>query len=400
MKRSSLWIIILLLVTVFVLSSVIKNERENLSNDVNEPPAEIPEGILVSEIPQNADILFVSMRYVFNNLAFLDEDYEIKRDFLNDPECIDLIYDAEHDVLASPRQLYSLDIETGEVTQLTNVGCDFSSSKPVDPARILTIGACNDTDGDGIVSAKDEINIFLIDLKEKKIECLTCRLDLTSINNPDYSTVNGKILFSAQWKGVFHNYLFTLDLDGNLVQITDDEDYFDFDCSWSEDGTKIVFSRLPSQDYPWLIPSQVWLMDSDGANKMKITDGGSNPSDEEPHGPYPIGIDADPDLSPDNSKIVFSRLKTGKQNEPFGIYELVVIDVETRLETVLDSSYANMIPEWKNQGIVFIRQKGSPDSIMDRKQSIYIYKDNEFTNLEPDPYDIFPIGSNGASWID
>lgn len=180
-------------------------------------------------------------------------------------------------------------------------------------------------------------------------------MDLTSINNPDYSTVNGKILFSAQWKGVVHNYLFTLDLDGNLVQITDDEDYFDFDCSWSEDGTKIVFSRLPSQDYPWIIPSQVWLMDSDGANKVKITDGGPNPSGEEPHGPYPIGIDADPDLSPDNSKIVFSRLKTGMQNEPFGIYELVVIDVETRLETVLDSSYANMIPEWKNQGIVFIR---------------------------------------------
>jgi Tol biopolymer transport system component len=212
--------------------------------------------------------------------------------------------------------------------------------------------------------------------------------------------VNGKILFSAQWKGRCHNYLFTLDLEGNLEQITDDDDYFDFDCSWSEDGSKIVFSRLPTQDFPILIPSQVWLMDADGSNKEKITDGGPNPYNEEPQGNYPIGIDADPDLSPDNSKIVFSRLKTGKENEPFGVYELVIVDVGTREETVLDSNYANMIPEWKHQGIVFIRQVGSPGGAMELKQSAYIYRDDEFTNLEPEPYEVFPIGSNGASWID
>jgi len=67
-------------------------------------------------------------------------------------------------------------------------------------------------------------------------------------------------------------------------------------------------------------------MDANGSNQVRITDGGPNPNNEEPHGPYPIGIDADPDLSPDNKKIVFSRLKTGKQNEPFGVYELVLFD--------------------------------------------------------------------------
>ena len=138
MKRSLLWIIIFL-VAVFVLSSVIRNGKENTPDEEKEPPAEIPDGILVSEIPKHADILFVSMRYVFNNLTFLDENYEIKKDFLNDPKCIAMIYDAEHDVLASPRQLYSLDIETGETTQLTNVGCDFSSSKPIDSARIMML---------------------------------------------------------------------------------------------------------------------------------------------------------------------------------------------------------------------------------------------------------------------
>ena len=387
-------IIVIGILSVFLISGCVREVKK----EPKQPPVEIPKGILVSEIPENADVIFVSIRYVLNDFACLDNTYNVKKNFLNDPECNKKIYNAKSNVLGSPRQLYSLDIETGQVTQLTNVDCDFSSSKPIDSKRIMAIGACSDTDGDGILSTKDKVDIHLINLAEKEIECLTCDLDITSINNPDYSNVNKKILFSAQNNGMFHNYLFTLNLDKNLKQITDDEDYLDFDCSWSEDGTKIVFSRLPKQDSPFVIPSQVWLMDSDGNNKEKITDGGPNPDNEEPHGPYPIGIDADPDLSPDNKKIVFSRLKTGKQNVPFGVYELVTIDVNTKEITISDSDYANMIPEWKSKGIIFIRQIGSTN-VMDIKQSMYIYKDGKFENLEPE-YDIFPIGSNGVSWIE
>lgn len=395
MKTRILWIFLVFIVVLSIFSLIITLNNEEKKN----PPVVLHKGILVSELPENADILFVSMRYILNDLDCLDENYEIKQNFLNDPDCIKKIYNAESNVISSPRQLYALNIETDEVIQLTNIECDFSSVKPIDSTKIMTIGACSDTDGDGILSTNDEVNLFLIHLDKKVVECLTSGLNLTSINNPDYSNVNQKILFSAQNTGVFHNYLFTLDLDNNLEQITNNEDYMDFDCSWSEDGTKIVFSRLPKQDYPWLIPSQIWIMDQDGTNQIKITNGGSNPDNEEPHGPYPIGIDADPDLSPDNTKIVFSRLKTGKENVPFGVYKLIIMDIETGEEMILDSSYANMIPEWKAQGIVFIRQVGSSTSIMDRKQSMYIYKDSKFTDLEPEPYHVFPIGSNGASWI-
>ena len=115
-----------------------------------------------------------------------------------------------------------------------------------------------------------------------------------------------------------------------------------------------------------------------------MTSGGTNPGDEEPHGPYPIGLDADPDLSPDNSQIVFSRLRTGKENEPFGVYDLAILDINSGEITIVDSSYANMVPEWKVGGILIIRQIGSMDNLMERKQSIYLYADGAFKNLEPD----------------
>lgn len=393
MKKTNLIYAILICSLVILALSVGCQSQETQL----QMPTPVPPGILVDQVPEGADLLFVSMRYVLGDPACLTEGYQVKENFLNDPDCMERIYNADLDVLASPRQLYSFDIETGTTVQLTNLECDFSSLKPIDGTRLMAVGVCADSDGDGTISTKDKPEIYLVDLAGKQVDCQTCAFELRAINNPDYSPVNGAFLFSAQWADKFHNYLFTLDLDQNLVQITSSEDYMDFDCSWSEDGTKIVFNRLPAPFFE--IPSQVWLIDAGGSNPVQITTGGPNPDGEAAHGPYPIGIDADPDLSPDNSQIVISRLRTGRENVPFGVYELLVLDIATNQITVLDTSYANMIPEWKEKGIVFIRQIGSSTDVMDRKQSMYIYQDGSFRNLETE-FDTFPIGSNGASWVD
>jgi hypothetical protein len=132
----------------------------------------------------------------------------------------------------------------------------------------------------------------------------------------------------------------------------------------------------------------------------KITDGGPNLYNETPHRGYPIGTDADPDLSPDNKKIVISRLKTGKENAPLGVWELIIVDVDTGKEEVLDSQYANMIPEWKSGGILFIRQKvDNMNDAMDITQGLYIYSGGVFKELEKFPYNVFPVGAYGAHWI-
>lgn len=368
--------------------------------EAKEPPEQLPKGILVNQIPEDVDILFNSIRYVLDDLACLDDDYNLKDSFITDPDCNQKVY-APDGGLASPRQLFTLDLETGKVTQITNIDYFFITGQIIDTTTILALAAAADTNNNGIINENDKTELYLLDLASQKITCLTCDSKLRAINNPDYSLVTGQIVFSAQKDDKFHNYLFTLDLKGGLVQITNDDSFMDFDCSWSEDGTKIVFNRLP---LPMLTkPSQVWLMNSDGTNLVKITDGGPNVNQEENHGPYPIGTDADPDLNPDNSQIVFSRLLTGQGNEPIGIWSLLIIDTETKEIEVLDSRYANMIPEWKSGGIIFIRQQSAPDYMsqpMDVKQSLYLYQNKKLIELEGYPYNVFPLGAFGGSWIE
>ncbi len=366
------------------------------------PPTPIPSGVLIDEIPANMDIVFDSIRYVLNDTACLDEKFEVDPNFINLPGCNALIYDPQDDKLASTRQLFAMDIETGEIVQITNTDCSFTLGQAVDASTLMTLAICSDTDNNGKINENDKPEIYLLYLPNGEMSCLTCEFDLTSINNPDYSPANKKIVFSAQYSAAFHNYLFSIDAQKNLIQLTNQTNFMDFDCSWSEDGTKIVFSRLAE---PWFTtPSQVWMMDSDGTNQEKMTDGGSNPNNEGNHGPYPIGIDADPDLSPDNKKIVLSRLKTGQENVPFGVYELIVVDVYTKEIEVLDSQYANMMPQWKSGGILINRQVGAANSsqmkAMDMKQSLYLYRDGIFEELEGYPFNIFPLGAYGGYWID
>jgi hypothetical protein len=366
------------------------------------PPTTVPEGILIREIPADMDILFDSIRYVLNDRACLDRNYAVGGNFLNIQGCNALIYDPQGGNLASPRQLFAMDLESGGIVQITNTDCFFGLGQVVDAATLMTSAACSDTDGSGTINERDKAELYLLDLTMGDMDCLTCGYALTEINNADYSPINRRIVFSAQHGAAFHNYLFTVDAEKDLVQITREEAYMDFDCAWSEDGTKIIFSRLP---LPWFTrPSQVWWMDSDGSGLEKITDGGPNPGNEEAFGPYPIGIDADPDLSPDHKKAVFSRLKTGKENAPFGIYELVVVDVETKETEVLDSRYANMVPQWKSGGILITRQVGASDPVkinaMNLKQSLYLYNDGVFTELEGYPFNVFPLGAFGGYWIE
>lgn len=262
----------------------------------------------------------------------------------------------------------------------------------------MTNAICADTNQDDKITEKDHNELYLLDLSTETMECLTCGLGLDSVNNPDYSKINEKIVFSAR-KGPdfsFPHHIFTIDSNKNLKQITFDKNYYSFDCAWSEDASKIVFGRM---EPPMLTsPSHIWLMDADGANKKEITGGGMDKNNEGKFGFYPIGVDVDPDLSPDNKKIAFNRLRTGEENKPFGIWEFVIVDVDTKEEELVDAQFTNGIPEWKEGGILFMRQIGG-DNPAKWHHNLYIYKDGKYKKLEKEPYNHFPFGGWGGSWI-
>jgi dipeptidyl aminopeptidase/acylaminoacyl peptidase len=372
------------------------------ANESHPAPTDIPNGILIDRIPADMDVIFDSVRYVLNDGACRDEKNEVAPNFINLPGCNALIYDPRGNGLASPRQLFAMDIESSTVVQITNTHCSFVLGQAVSYTRLMTLAICEDTDNDGIITDQDKGEIYLLDLPSGEMACLTCQHDLKSINNADYSPINRHVVFSAQPGTEFHNYLFSIDADANLVQITNQPDYMDFDCAWSEDGTRIAFSRLPS---PWFEhPSQIWIVNADGTHQVQVTEGGPNPSHEQNHGAYPIGIDADPDFSPDGRMVVFSRLRTGQQNVPFGVYELLVMDLESKAIEILDSHSANMIPQWKSGGILINRQLGGPDTNsinpMELRQGLFRYKDGQFVELERYPYNVFPLGAYGGYWID
>ncbi len=317
--------------------------------DFAQPP--LPGGYLINKMPEDADIIFSSIRYVLHDPICLDKNNRLIKNFLLDGDCGRLIYDPDLEAIASPSQLFTLNLASGEVVQLTNIPCHIISGQVVDSATLMANAVCSESGSTGFQAETERSDLYLLHLDTGDLDCLTCGAGLAAINNPDYSKANEKTLFSARVGGPQNsNYLYTVDLEGNLEKLTDDGGFMDFDCAWSADGGKIVFNRLPA---PWFtIPSQIWMMNADGTGLEKITNGGGNPDGEEPKGVFQIGLDVDPDLSPDNSRIVISRLITGKENDPFGVWALVTVDLHSKNEQVLDGAFANMVPGWGSEGIV------------------------------------------------
>jgi len=75
------------------------------------------------------------------------------------------------------------------------------------------------------------------------------------------SGLTGRIVFDN------HDDVWVINADGtDLTQLTE-EPGFDFDPSWSADGTRIAYRRESGGD------TEIWLMQADGSEKHKLTDG-------------------------------------------------------------------------------------------------------------------------------
>jgi hypothetical protein len=370
-----------------------------------EPPTPKAKGVLVSQVPSEADLIVPSIRYILEDLACLDKNYNVKNRFVHDPDCNPLMYKSSG--LGSPKQLYYMDLDHPDceqnncpMVQITNMDCFFDSGTPFpDRKRIMTLAICSDTNGDGILYDGDESNLYILNLETEELKQITSGINL---NNPDLRSDGQKIVFSGAEQGLKFR-VYTMNPDGTgLTALTNDDNYMDFDTAWSPDGSMISFSRVIQQDFPLTIPSGVWVMNSDGTGLKQLTSGGPNPEGKT-QGAYAIGIDADPELSPDNSKVVFSRLMDDESNGRFGVYTLHVVDVDNpgNIKILSPPATGDFIPEWSERGICVISMAWRGEDPMDAYHGLILIdpETGSRTELETFPNTVYPLGAYGCKFI-
>lgn len=377
------------------------------STGLNEEPAEIqeplPKGILLKSIPEEADLIFSSSRFILDDSACLDSNGKrLARPMINQT--------CNEAILSAKQQIYVMDVDHKDckkqncpVWRVTNLDCYITGgSVNKDKNKVLINAACADTTRDGKVSMHDEKDLYVVDLPTGEMMNLSAKVGgILSENNHSFSPVEDTILVSARKQGTAEIRLFTMKPDGTgLTQLTNNSEFSDFDAAWSADGTKIVFVRLPQQELPRTIPTQIWMMNADGSGLKKLTDGGENPGGKPNITEFTIGTDTDPDFSPDGKKVVFDRLvKEG--NKDIGIWYMYTLEVENpeKLTQITFEESRDLIPSWGEKGILFTRNTLEVKAIMDMRQELIWWKDRKEKVLEDKYNGLFPIGGNSAGWL-
>jgi Tol biopolymer transport system component len=104
--------------------------------------------------------------------------------------------------------------------------------------------------------------------------------------SPNWSPDSREIIFAENNSGSYD--ICKIDSDGNNKVILSDDSAVEYDPAWSPDGSKIAYV---SND-------EIWLMDSDGSNKKRLTNG------------Y---IDGNPEWSPDGETIIYASLRNKEE---------------------------------------------------------------------------------------
>lgn len=126
---------------------------------------------------------------------------------------------------------------------------------------------------------------------------------------PVWSPDGAQILFLS-WREVTLD-IYLMDANGGNQILLYDSGFHDADIDWV--GEQIVFTSQ----------SKIWIMDSEGRNTHPITD--PPRAGEWGQANLPFG-DYDPRISPDGSKVLFSRMI--EDASPHGNYDLFLIEVD------------------------------------------------------------------------
>ena len=239
----------------------------------------------------------------------------LNESIINDlPSDADVLFVSNSDTKTRRKEIYSLDLETGDSTRITVsdkhyfiIGIDLSKS------YILATCAVLDTDSPSGLGDEDRKSLWLIDLDKKEERLLTNPLDHAE---GDSFSPDGKwIVFFMRKANESQADIYKMTIDGsNLTQLTFTDNATEADPSWSHDGNKIAFSYYDMQLQRFVLKK----MDSDGSNIELVYD---DPQGVETPA-YPPGI-YDASWSPDNNWLVFEQaINSSGQNYGSGIWHI------------------------------------------------------------------------------
>ena len=147
--------------------------------------------------------------------------------------------------------------------------------------------------------------------------------------DPAWSPDGKKIAFVSNRNNVNkdHSQIWVIDADGkNPIRLTDG--LVDAFPDWSPDGTKIVYVTVRVPEDHNLAPGGITVMDADGNNKKRFGSGGLHPS-----------------WSPDGKRIAFTSFRNGN------VAQLYVMDVDGRNRLRITRDFAHKrLPSWSHDG--------------------------------------------------
>lgn len=317
MKKKIIFIAVIFILFIFIINIAKTTTKPNIpiQSDIEKIPIEN-----INEIPDEADIVFTSSEHILNK----------------EPPT---------------REIYVMDLDTRKTARVTYSDGKRSYSHAVvspDKKKIVTLIVDKDTNKDGKLAGpgeggSDHQTLWVIDI-ENKLQWKLIPKE-KHVTQAEWSPDGSKILTAISFNKRALTDLFVLTPEGKIAsRLTNTIDSAEGDADWSFDGKMVSFIRIQKGE----LKSQVWVMDSDGTGQRKITDGGDLPGGT--HGPFPIG-DYDPEISPDNKKVVFGRLLDPKPNYGCGRHNFFVADIESKeVYNLSNSNGCEVMADWSYDG--------------------------------------------------
>lgn len=278
----------------------------------------------------------------------------------NIPEDAEIIFWSTRNIptahILAPSNLYVMNQDGGNVTQITFEPKRYEHAA-VSPDKNFIVTAFKENNGTNIAE------VWIYNIKGQSKYQLVPNFYQAGNGGVDWS-INGWIYFRGIEKrskinkfGVSEVYRIRPD-GSNVTHLTDNSEMEVFDVSISPDGTMTTYVgmiRFKNSKGEVCAKPQIWVMNSDGSNHRMVDDGGDECGID---GKFPLG-DYDPEISPDNRYVVFSRANTAVQknykdtlNTAHDIW-IAPIDKSSPAQRITEPGPISIIPDWKDDKILY-----------------------------------------------